>query len=185
MHASAGTATELKIRGVRADRGHVGRLFTFRLDPVLDIRRRREEQMQGELAQAIRAAAEQAERAGLAEQAVRDAVETLRSASSQAMQLLELRALNDEIDRLRRVHAYELEMAARMEDIAAERRDELIKASRDREALDGLRRRAEEAFTREEARIEQAEMDELATRRASRASRDPHHRGPSPAGAAA
>ncbi len=175
----------LKVVTPTADTGLVGRLFTFRLDPVLDIRRRREEQVQGELAQAIRAAADQQARAQMADQAVCQAIENLRLASEQPMQLLELRALNDEVDRLRRVHAYEVEMASRLEDIAAERRDELIQASRDREALDGLRRRAEDAFRREQGRVEQAELDELATRRASRAAAEDHHRGPSPAGAAA
>lgn len=161
----------------------MGRLFTFRLDPVLEIRRRREETVQGELAQAIRAAAEQQERAEAARQAVEAAVESTRMAGGQAMQILELRAMNDEIGRLRRVAEHEREMVLRMEEIAEDRRGELIQASRDREALDGLRRRAEEAFRHEENRREQEVLDELATRRAMRTGGS--RRGPSPAGAAA
>lgn len=140
--------------------------------------------MQGELAQAIRAAADQQARAVAAAQAVEDAVEAMRASAEQPIQLLELRGMSDELARLRRIAAHEAEMVERMEEIAADRRDELLRASRDREALDGLRRRAEEAFRREQLRVEQAEMDELATRRASRAAAAAP-RDPSPAGAAA
>lgn len=162
----------------------MARLFTFRLDPVLEIRRRREETVQGELAQAIHAAAQQQERAVGAREAVEAAVESLRGASAQPMQLLELRAMNDEVARLRRVMEHEQEMVSRMEEIAADRRDELMQASRDREALDGLRRRAEDAWRQEQNRREQEILDELATRRAARGGSGPR-RGPSPAGAAA
>lgn len=145
--------------------------FTFRLDPVLDLRRRREELVQGEYAQAIHAVAAQQERAVAAEAALLAATEALRTASEGPAQLIELRALNDEIDRQRRVLAHERHMVGRMEEIAEERRLELVQASRDREALDTLRRRAEAAFTAEENRREQIVLDELATRRAAR--RDP------------
>lgn len=158
--------------GVRpADRGCVSPAFTFRLDPVLDLRRRREEVLQGEYAQAIRALAAQQERAVAAEEALAEATGTLRAASAGPVQLLELRALNDEIVRLRRILAHEREMVSRMEDVAEERRQELVQAARDREALDTLRRRAESAHRAEENRREQGVLDELATRRASR--RDP------------
>lgn len=145
--------------------------FTFRLDPVLDLRRRREELVQGEYAQAIHAVAAQQERAVAAEAALAGATEALREASTGPAQLLELRALNGEIDRQRRILAHEREMVSRMEEIAEERRLELVQASRDREALDTLRRRAEAVFTAEENRREQVVLDELATRRAAR--RDP------------
>lgn len=147
--------------------------FTFRLDPVLDLRRRREEVVQGEYAQAIRALAAQQERAVAAEASVAEATEALRAASAGPVQLLELRALNDEIARQRRILAHEREMAVRMEDIAEERRQELVQASRDREALDTLRRRAEAAHRVEENRREQNVLDELATRRASRRDTSP------------
>ena len=81
--------------------------------------------------------------------------------------------------RLEPVLAHEREMVARLEEVADERRREMVQAGRDREALESLRRRAEEAHRAEEGRREQAVIDELAGRRAARG-------GPrTPAGAAA
>lgn len=143
-------------------------VFHFRLEPVLDVRRRREELVQGEYAQAIRALAAQQERAVAAEVRVREAVEAMRAGAETTMQLRDLRGLSDEVGRLRRALEHETEMVGRMERLAFERRDELVRASREREALDTLRRRAEAAHRAEENRREQVVLDELATRRAAR-----------------
>lgn len=155
----------------------MSRPFRFRLEPVLDLRRRREDAVRGEYAQALRAVATQQERAVEAQCAVEAATGALRVQSVAPVALLELRAMSDELGRLRRIVAHEREMVGRMEELADERRRELVQASRDREALETLRRRAEDAHRAAEGRREQAVLDELATRRAAR--------GGAPAGAAA
>jgi len=151
----------------------VSRPFRFRLDPVLELRRRREELLQGEFAQAVLAVAAQQERAVEAQATVARATDDMRAQAAGPVALLELRAMDDELSRLRRIVAHEREMVGRMEDLAEERRRELVQASRDREALENLRRRAEDAHRAAEGRREQGELDELATRRAARPPRRP------------
>ncbi len=146
-------------------------VFHFRLEPVLDVRRRREELVQGEYAQAIQAVAAQQERAVEARHRLAEATEAMREGAQGPIHLLELRGLSEEIARLRRVAEHERDMADRLERIAEERREDLVRASRDREALDTLRRRALEQHRLEEIRREQIVLDELATRRAARAGR--------------
>ena len=68
-------------------------------------------------------------------------------------------------------------MAGQLEAVALDRREALIAASQERESLVSLRKRAESAHQAEVQRVEQREMDELASRRA-------RHRTP-PSGAAA
>ncbi|HWH13590.1 MAG TPA: flagellar export protein FliJ [Miltoncostaeaceae bacterium] len=151
----------------------MSRPFRFRLDPVLELRRRREELVQAEFAQAVLAAAAQQERAVEAQSAVERATDEMRVQAAGPVALLELRGMSDELSRLRRVVAHEREMVGRMEALADERRRELVQASRDREALETLRRRAEDAHRAAEGRREQSELDELATRRAARPPRRP------------
>jgi flagellar export protein FliJ len=95
----------------------------------------------------------------------------MRQGATGPIELLELRGLNDEVARTRRVLAHEREMVDRLERVAEERREELVRASRDREALDTLRTRALDAFRVEEGRREQVVLDELAMRRSARAGR--------------
>jgi flagellar export protein FliJ len=149
----------------------VSRAFRFRLEPVLDLRRRREELLQLELAQALRAAAEQQERAVAAERVLQDAVAAMRGVARGTTQLLDLRASHDEVERMRAVVRFEWETARRLEEIAVQRRDDLVLASQEKEALVSLRRRDERAHRVEAGRQDQLAMDELATRRAARAAR--------------
>jgi flagellar FliJ protein len=146
----------------------VAKPFRFRLEPVLDLRTRREELLQMELAQSLRAFASQQERAVAAQEALEAGVAAMRDRAAGSASLLDLRSGHEEIGRLRRVMEYEREVAAQMEAIALERREDLVRASQERETLVSLRDRAKRAHVAEAERKEQGEMDELATRRAAR-----------------
>lgn len=121
-----------------------------------------------ELAQSLRAFASQQERAVAAQEALEAGVAAMRERAAGSASLLDLRSGHEEIGRLRRVMEYEREVAAQMEAIALERREDLVRASQERETLVSLRDRAKRAHVAEAERKEQGEMDELATRRAAR-----------------
>ncbi len=121
-----------------------------------------------ELAQSLRAFASQQERAVAAQEALEAGVAAMRERAGGSASLLDLRSGHEEIGRLRRVMEYEREVAAQMEAIALERREDLVRASQERETLVSLRDRAKRAHVAEAERKEQGEMDELATRRAAR-----------------
>jgi flagellar FliJ protein len=150
----------------------VAKPFRFRLEPVLDLRRRREELLQLELAQALRAFASQQERVVAAECALEAGVAEMRARAGGSASLLDLRSGHEEIGRLRRVMEFEREVAVQMEAVALERREALVAASQERETLVSLKDRAMRAHVAEEARRDQGEMDELATRRAARRARN-------------
>jgi len=150
----------------------VSRPFRFRLEPVLDLRRRREELLQLELAQALRAFASQQERAVAAELALEAGVASMRERAGGSASLLDLRSGHEEIGRLRRLMEYERDVARQLEAVALERREALVAASQERETLVSLKDRAKRAHVAEEARRDQGEMDELATRRAARRARN-------------
>jgi flagellar FliJ protein len=150
----------------------VAKPFRFRLEPVLDLRRRREELLQLELAQALRAFASQQERVVAAELALEAGVAEMRARAGGSASLLDLRSGHEEIGRLRRVMEYEREVAVQLEAVALERREALVAASQERETLVSLKDRAKRAHVAEEARRDQGEMDELATRRAARRARN-------------
>lgn len=121
-----------------------------------------------ELAQSLRAFASQQERAVAAQEALEAGVAAMRDRAAGSASLLDLRSGHEEIGRLRRVMEYEREVAAQMEAIALERREDLVRASQERETLVSLRDRAKREHVAEAERKEQGEMDELATRRAAR-----------------
>lgn len=164
---SSDRAAAVKSAGVAADASGVNQ-FRFRLEPVLDVRRRREELLQGELAQAIRTFAAQQARVVAAEQTLEDGVAAMRTLAAGSADLRQLRAAHEEIERLRRELEHERDLAGRLESVAVDRREALVAASQDRESLASLRERAETEFNAEHRRVEQREMDELANRRARR-----------------
>lgn len=139
--------------------------FRFRLEPVLEVRARREEVLQLDLARAVCAAAAQQEAAVSAARDADRAHEELRQAQGGPIALHELRALHDGLDRARAIAVHEMAGAERLDVVADERRAELVRASQDREALIGLKRRQAADHARELERIDIAALDELALRR--------------------
>lgn len=160
------------------------RPFRFRLDPVLDQRRRREREAQVGVArlESERAAAESRLRAIQREfddvraelrQALGGARHALAAApatTAQASGLVTARALSfDSLHLTRRAQAAAIEMAGilRRQEVA---RAELLRAASARKAVTLLRERALELHRRELQRREAAELDELVVMRHGRES---------------
>ena len=142
--------------------------FRFRLEQVLDHRSRREDLMRQELAQAMAAVAAQQERAVEAQRLVDCGLAGLRRLMEAPTELAALRAGHDELALARARAAHERATVQRLEEVADERRADLVRASQEREAISQLRERALERHQVEGRRREGIAMDELAMRRASR-----------------
>jgi flagellar protein FliJ len=137
--------------------------FTFRLERVRDIRERAEdlarEQLARELQLRLRGEAmlaSAASAAGAARDTCRDAVLAERTS---AQDLLAAQAYIERAERARSeaasdLHRQDIEVAAR--------RDALAVASRERQVIDRLKERRKTEFDREQARLGQAALDEVA-----------------------
>ena len=163
--------TAVKAGAPGADGGGVSRQFTFRLEQVLDHRARREDMVRQELAQAMAAVAAQQERAVAAQAQLDAGVSHLRELMATPTELAALRAAHADLAVLRARAAYEAATVDQLGEVADERRAELVRASQDTEALEGLKSRARERHRAEELRLDAVAMDELALRRAARARR--------------
>ena len=142
--------------------------FRFRLEQVLDHRARREDLMKQELAQAMAAVAAQQERVVEAERAVERALLALRAMMDDAVELSALRSGHEGLALLRSRAEHERAVGEGLAAVADERRAEVVRASRDRQALSQLRATALERHRVEGLRREGVELDELAMRRARR-----------------
>jgi flagellar FliJ protein len=137
--------------------------FTFRLERVRDLRERAEDLAREELArelqlrlrgEAMLAAAASA--AGEARDTGRDAVLADRTSAGNllAAQAYIERAERARADAASDLHRQDIQVAARREALAA--------ASRDRQVIDRLKERRKAEFDREQARLGQAALDEVA-----------------------
>ena len=118
--------------------------------------------MQQELAQSLRALGAQQERAVAAERAVELELAALRGLMTGPIELHTLRQKHADLALARARAAHERATADRLEAVAAERREELVGASRDRKAMDQLRDAARERHRREALRLEGIALDEVA-----------------------
>ncbi len=140
--------------------------FRFRLEPVLTLRRHREETLQVQLAES--------QRAMDAEVARREAIKFELGRHVERMARQQARGPLD-VDGLNRDSAYQValeqrlarqaEVIARLARQVAEDREAVLKASRDKKAMEKLREALLVAFAREEARKEQKAAEETATSR--------------------
>ena len=136
--------------------------YRFRLQPILEQRRRREELARREFAQALSALTRQEEAAVAAEQIAASQEAGLRLMSSETNELWRLRSGHDAMVAARRRAAHE-RAACEQHDLAASaRRGDLVKASQDREALTQLERTQHSRHLTEIRRIEAAMLDEIA-----------------------
>ncbi len=143
--------------------------FRFRLEQVLDHRARREDLARQELAHAVGAVATQQERVVAADADMERALTALRDLMGGAVELDALRAAHDALALTRSRARHERTTLAGLEAVADERRQDLIRASQQREALTQLRLRALERHRVAERHDEAITMDELAMRRTARA----------------
>jgi flagellar protein FliJ len=143
--------------------------FRFRLEQVLDHRTRREDLARQELAHAAAAAATQQQRVTAADEDLERDLATLRDMMGGAVELDALRAAHDALALTRSRARHERTTLAGLEALADERRQDLVRASQEREALTQLRLRAHERHRVAERHDEAITMDELAMRRTARA----------------
>lgn len=143
--------------------------FRFRLEQVLDHRTRREDLARQELAHAVAAVAAQQERVVAADADMERELAALRDLMTGAVELDALRTAHDALALTRSRARHERASLAGLESVADERRQDLVRASQQREALTQLRGRALERHRVAERHDEIITMDELAMRRTARA----------------
>ena len=140
--------------------------FVWRLETVLNVRRRTEEQRQQELAQAMaRLNAEQAER-----ERVHDLQtlcrQDLKQRRTGRLNLTDLTHINAYLSALDRQHRRVEKRIADAQQAVAKKRTALTQAVRDRQILENLKARDYQVFRKEARRRDQAMMDEVAARKA-------------------
>lgn len=143
--------------------------FRFRLEQVLDHRTRREDLARQELAHAVAAVASQQERVVAADRDMERDLAALRDLMGAAVELDALRAAHDALALTRSRARHERASLAALDLVADERRQDLVRASQQRQALTQLRAHALERHRVAERHDEALTMDELAMRRTARA----------------
>lgn len=142
--------------------------FQFRLQAALDLRRRREEQLRGELAQIQGRRAQEMERLNALLISRDDAMERATDTRTGRADLERLR------DFERRLTVFEDAIAGQRELLDLIQREldrkvaEVVAATQETRALEKLRERRQEEYRQEELREEQGFLDELASIRAAR-----------------
>lgn len=137
----------------------------FRLEPVLKLRRHREEARKRELAEAVAAENERKDAALRYAQMRQEQTQAMRRQGGSGQ--LDMRSLIDYrvyLGRLDREIRDQLRSVAVAEKKTAERREHLTRAMVDRKAIDKLARRHAERQRLEQDRRETAELDEMALR---------------------
>lgn len=142
--------------------------FVWRLETVLGVRRRTEEQRQQELAQALaRLNAEQAERAR-----VNDLMAVCRADLKQRragrLDMVDMAQINAYLGALDRQFRRTEKRISDAQQVVAKKRAALTQAMRDRQILENLKARDYQVFRKEQQRKEQALIDEVAGRKAWR-----------------
>ncbi len=146
--------------------------FRFRLEPVLQMRQRAEEEAEQALARAERQLQEARARLSAAEDRSRDAYASAAQAERDGADVVLLTwHRNWIVARTRDVEARRLDVQERLEtrDLRLARAQE---ARRDRRVLDRFKERARQAFEAEAARREMQAIDELAVIKAARRAGD-------------
>jgi flagellar export protein FliJ len=136
--------------------------FRFSLQPLRVLRQQKERASQQRYADALRACENAATRVQTASEELNACWTTLNkelSAGVPGMQLLRTRAWCNVLEMKMRERASELEKARLTVDAMWQ---EMLLATRDREALDSFHDKSRRAYDREAQRVEQNNLDELA-----------------------
>lgn len=136
--------------------------FKFRFERVLDVRLIREDRLQSDVASRERLLADARDDARALKQRVAEREEELRGQSGGMVAVERTRLLFDFIAFLRKRLVECESRVATCERELAECKDALIRAVKERKALESLRERDYRAYRDELARREQKEMDEMA-----------------------
>lgn len=139
--------------------------FQFRLETLLELRSDAETEAAGKLA-AAQADAKEAELShGELEQARRETHAELTHLQDQGIGVGRLQSIRIVLERLEQSIQYAAELLNGARELVSERREDYHRANRERRALEELKLKRRDAWSRETARRDQRAMDEIATTR--------------------
>lgn len=136
--------------------------FRFRLQSVLDHRQHLEELAQAEFAAHLKTQRDCEAQIAWMEQEMKSRRRELAEREQAGMPAREFLLANEYVTVLRLVARREKERLPRLKAAAERARDKLVEAARDRMVLETLRNRHHEAYLKEQGRLEQTALDEVA-----------------------
>jgi flagellar protein FliJ len=139
-----------------------GPSFRFRLERVRALRERAEDEAKEAFAGAMMDRLRSEQEMQDAAQRVAGAREAQLNAATAPISATELMARQAYLERSERAHQASRDDLHRRDLTLDERRDELTEAARDRQALERLKENRRIEFVAEQARIEAADLDEIA-----------------------
>ena len=139
-----------------------GPSFRFRLERVRALRERAEDEAKEAFAGAMHERVRSEQEMEDAAKRVTQAREAQLDATAAPISATELMARQAYLERSERAHQASRDDLNRRDQALEERREELTEAARDRQALERLKENRRVEFVREQARIEAADLDEIA-----------------------
>ncbi len=139
-----------------------GPSFRFRLERVRALRERAEDEAKEAFAGAMLERVRSEQEMEDAAKRVTQAREAQLDAAAAPISATELMARQAYLERSERAHQASRDDLNRRDQALEERREELTEAARDRQALERLKENRRVEFVREQARIEAADLDEIA-----------------------
>lgn len=140
-------------------------MFKFSLEPVLSLREKIEENKKRELGEATQYHEKVYEEKLYLEQIKEEALNLTRKQSRQAVNVLEIRALNQYNSYMVKAVENKEQEVKKARQIVDEKREALLEAVKDRKILDNLKAIHKENFEEEEKRAEQRILDDMVTYR--------------------
>jgi flagellar protein FliJ len=139
-----------------------GPSFRFRLERVRALRERAEDEAKEAFAGAMQERLRSEREMEDAARRVAEACAAQLEATGAPISATELLARQAYLERSERAHQTSQEDLNRRDHTVEQRREELTEAARDRQALERLKENRRTEFLREQARIEAADLDEIA-----------------------
>jgi flagellar protein FliJ len=139
-----------------------GPSFRFRLERVRALRERAEDEAKEAFAGAMQERLRSEREMEDAARRVAEACAAQLEATGAPVSATELLARQAYLERSERAHQTSQEDLNRRDHTVEQRREELTEAARDRQALERLKENRRTEFLREQARIEAADLDEIA-----------------------
>jgi flagellar protein FliJ len=139
-----------------------GPSFRFRLERVRALRERAEDEAKEAFAGAMLERVRSEQEMEDAAKRVTQAREAQLDATAAPISATELLARQAYLERSERAHQASRDDLTRRDQVVEERREELTEAARDRQALERLKENRRDEFVREQARLEAADLDEIA-----------------------
>jgi flagellar FliJ protein len=145
--------------------------FRFKLEPVLRFREKREEGLKRELSQLHFLMAKEQARLTELEHVLQQQFEMKRAVQRAQLNVELLTFLEGHCERLRRERTAQRTRVQRAQEAVDQKRQELVRASQEREMLTRLREKQRAEFRAGEERREQKVIDQIAMRQYARQSR--------------